>query len=493
MSVGRGLHRWPWCSPGPRRPRRRQQVLGTSDSLTRPMAGTIGFDAITVALLGRATPLGTVLAGLLFGALQRRRRRDAGQRRGTPMDLTQVLQALIVLFVAAPALVRAICRIKATGERGDRRWRRDGAADAPQSTRPSADRADVVARSATAPTYAARSSCVVRLRDRGRAAAASWFALGVNDPTVTLHPRPNGRPLDDPASVLDGARHAGSRPPGGRRGSRCSPALNRVSARRRRRRWSTVAGRASRFFVGVPRLGLRRPARPFAARDRQPAPGHDPARHAADPRRAGRRACASAPASSTSRSRASSWPARSSAVVASSVVYSAAMGLLGGILAGVRDGGAARRCSRMRYQVNQVVLGVVLIALRHRPDRASCSSQIPDAPGHQGSTSTSRRSCEPIEIPGLLRDIPVIGPALFDQTLLVYLMYVSVVLVHRRCSSRPGGACGSARSASTRRPPTPSASRSTGSGGRRCSSAASSPGSAAPSSRSARPAPSTRT
>ena len=33
------------------------------------MAGTIGFDAITVALLGRATPLGTVLAGLLFGAL----------------------------------------------------------------------------------------------------------------------------------------------------------------------------------------------------------------------------------------------------------------------------------------------------------------------------------------------------------------------------------------------------------------------------------------
>ena len=46
-----------------------QQVLGHQDPLTDGIAGTIGFDAITVALLGRATPLGTVLAGLLFGAL----------------------------------------------------------------------------------------------------------------------------------------------------------------------------------------------------------------------------------------------------------------------------------------------------------------------------------------------------------------------------------------------------------------------------------------
>jgi hypothetical protein len=33
------------------------------------VAASIGFDAITVALLGRGTPVGTVLAGLLFGAL----------------------------------------------------------------------------------------------------------------------------------------------------------------------------------------------------------------------------------------------------------------------------------------------------------------------------------------------------------------------------------------------------------------------------------------
>ena len=92
-----------------------QQVLGHQDSLTDGIAGTIGFDAITVALLGRATPLGTVLAGLLFGAL------SAGGLRmqaatDTPLTLTTVLQALIVLFVAAPALVRAVFRIPETRE-----------------------------------------------------------------------------------------------------------------------------------------------------------------------------------------------------------------------------------------------------------------------------------------------------------------------------------------------------------------------------------------
>ena len=34
---------------------------------------------------------------------------------GTPVSLTQVLQALIVLFVAAPALVRAVLRMRDTG------------------------------------------------------------------------------------------------------------------------------------------------------------------------------------------------------------------------------------------------------------------------------------------------------------------------------------------------------------------------------------------
>jgi len=89
-----------------------QAALGPTASgvpvpLSAGIVGSVGFDAITVALLGRSKPLGTVLAGLLFGALH------AGglamqSIAQTPLTLTTVLQALIVLFVAAPALVHRI-------------------------------------------------------------------------------------------------------------------------------------------------------------------------------------------------------------------------------------------------------------------------------------------------------------------------------------------------------------------------------------------------
>ena len=89
-----------------------EKVLGHLDPLTDGVAGSTGFDSITVALLGRATPFGTVLAALLFGVL------DVGGRamqvQGyAQLTLTQVLSALIVLFVAAPALVRSVFRFSA--------------------------------------------------------------------------------------------------------------------------------------------------------------------------------------------------------------------------------------------------------------------------------------------------------------------------------------------------------------------------------------------
>lgn len=93
-------------------------ALGTEFSLTSSVAGSIGFDALTVALLGRSTPQGTVLAGLLFGAL------SAGgttmqAATGTPIDIVLVLQSTIVLFIAAPPLVRAIYHLPAPGS-----WKR---------------------------------------------------------------------------------------------------------------------------------------------------------------------------------------------------------------------------------------------------------------------------------------------------------------------------------------------------------------------------------
>ena len=89
------------------------QVLGTvTTGFGVSIEAGIGFEAITVALLGRSRPLGVLLAGLLFGAFK------AGgfamqSMQAIPVDLVLVLQSLIVLFIAAPPLVRALFRIPA--------------------------------------------------------------------------------------------------------------------------------------------------------------------------------------------------------------------------------------------------------------------------------------------------------------------------------------------------------------------------------------------
>src|SRR6185503_1384415 len=86
-------------------------LLGTVGSLTTEVGGNVGFDGITVALLGRGKPWGVVLAAILFGAL------DAGGNKmqssaQVSNDIVSVLQALIVIFIAAPALIRAIYRLR---------------------------------------------------------------------------------------------------------------------------------------------------------------------------------------------------------------------------------------------------------------------------------------------------------------------------------------------------------------------------------------------
>jgi simple sugar transport system permease protein len=88
------------------------QILGTNTQITNDIDAGIGFDAITVALLGRANPVGIVFAGLLFGALHAG---GSQMQTYTPIDLVQVIQALIVLFIAAPAVIRALFRMKASG------------------------------------------------------------------------------------------------------------------------------------------------------------------------------------------------------------------------------------------------------------------------------------------------------------------------------------------------------------------------------------------
>ena len=83
------------------------QVLGVLGRATPGFSAGIGFDAIAVALLGRSHPVGVLFAGLLFGGLR------AGGRQmqvdaGVSIDLIGIIQALIIVFIAAPLLVRRI-------------------------------------------------------------------------------------------------------------------------------------------------------------------------------------------------------------------------------------------------------------------------------------------------------------------------------------------------------------------------------------------------
>ncbi|MFD5215951.1 ABC transporter permease [Microbacterium sp. NPDC058345] len=99
------------------------QVLGTEPKgFSGGIDAGIGFDAITVALLGRSRPLGILFAGLLFGAFK-----TGGftmqASQGVPIEIVLVVQSLIVLFIAAPPLVRAMFGLPQPG-RASRRQRR---------------------------------------------------------------------------------------------------------------------------------------------------------------------------------------------------------------------------------------------------------------------------------------------------------------------------------------------------------------------------------
>jgi len=83
------------------------QIQGAvTTGVTETIDAGIGFDAITVALLGRSRAWGTFAAGILFGALK------AGsfsmQAQDIPVDIVLVVQSLVVLFIAAPPLLRAV-------------------------------------------------------------------------------------------------------------------------------------------------------------------------------------------------------------------------------------------------------------------------------------------------------------------------------------------------------------------------------------------------
>ncbi len=88
------------------------EVLGVNHHLALAFSSGYGFDSIALALLGKSHPLGVVLAALLFGTL-----RNGAIRMqlaaGIPIDIIQILQAMILAFIAAPAIIRTVYRLRA--------------------------------------------------------------------------------------------------------------------------------------------------------------------------------------------------------------------------------------------------------------------------------------------------------------------------------------------------------------------------------------------
>ncbi len=87
------------------------QILAVNRSMALGLSSGYGFDSIALALIGNNTPLGVILASLLFGTL-----RNGATRMmvvsAIPIDIVDVIQAIILMFVAAPAIIRAIYHLK---------------------------------------------------------------------------------------------------------------------------------------------------------------------------------------------------------------------------------------------------------------------------------------------------------------------------------------------------------------------------------------------
>jgi ABC-type uncharacterized transport system permease subunit len=94
------------------------EVLGLNHNLAMAFSSGYGFDSIALALLGKSHPLGVVLASLLFGTL-----RNGATRMQVvsqiPIDIITILQAFILAFIAAPAIIRTIYRLRMPKDEAD--------------------------------------------------------------------------------------------------------------------------------------------------------------------------------------------------------------------------------------------------------------------------------------------------------------------------------------------------------------------------------------
>ncbi len=94
------------------------QVLGVDHRMVRAFSTGYGFDSIALALLGNSHPLGVVLASLLFGFL----RGGAARMQSVadvPVEIIRIVQGMVIIFVAAPEIIRGLYRLRAKRTEGD--------------------------------------------------------------------------------------------------------------------------------------------------------------------------------------------------------------------------------------------------------------------------------------------------------------------------------------------------------------------------------------
>lgn len=87
------------------------QVLAVDHQLVRAFSAGYGFDSIALALLGNSHPLGVVLASLLFGFMRGGAARMQSVA-GTPVEIIRIVQAMVIVFIAAPEIIRSLYRLK---------------------------------------------------------------------------------------------------------------------------------------------------------------------------------------------------------------------------------------------------------------------------------------------------------------------------------------------------------------------------------------------
>jgi len=90
------------------------QLLGVIGFYASGISASVGFDSIAVALLGRSDPIGILFSALLFGAFR------AGAplmqiNTDVPIEVIDIIQALIILFLAADLIVKRVFRLRDRG------------------------------------------------------------------------------------------------------------------------------------------------------------------------------------------------------------------------------------------------------------------------------------------------------------------------------------------------------------------------------------------